>query len=171
MYKYLVYFLIFSFLGWCTEVVFHLLKCGRFINRGLATGPICPIYGVGICLASLILGRVESFFLTALFSMAILTVIEFAVGYFSDKCLGCRLWDYSSERGNIQGYVCPRFSVIWGIVCALVIRSLPRLDAPLLRLENPVAYSLSFVLLIISIADIKFSILDSKNAKSTQTTN
>ena len=28
------YFLIYSFLGWCTEVVYQALKRGKIINRG-----------------------------------------------------------------------------------------------------------------------------------------
>ena len=87
MYKYLLYFLIFSFLGWCAEVIFHLLKEGAFVNRGLAKGPICPIYGVGICLIDLLLGSIDSFLLLALLSMAVATAVELLVGYFTDHFL------------------------------------------------------------------------------------
>ena len=159
MYKYLLYFLTFSFFGWCTEVVFHFLKCGRIINRGLAKGPICPIYGVGVCVASLLLGHVESVILLALLSMAILTVVELAVGCFCDRALGERLWDYRAEKGNIFGYVCPRFSVIWGVACAALLKLLPLIDRLFARLKTPVFYGLSFTLLTLVIVDVKTSIL------------
>ena len=128
MYKYLLYFLIFSFLGWCAEVVFAAIKTGRFVNRGLLCGPVCPIYGVGICLSSLLLGSVKSFALLVLLSMAIATAVELAVGVVTEHSLGKRLWDYRGEKGNILGYVCPRFSLIWGVVCAIVLKLLPLLD-------------------------------------------
>ena len=159
MYKYLLYFLIFSFLGWCAEVIFHLLKEGAFVNRGLAKGPICPIYGVGICLIDLLLGSIDSFLLLALLSMAVATAVELLAGYFTDHFLSLRLWDYSSEQGNILGYVCPRFSLIWGVVCALVIKLLPSLDGLIARMESPLFYALSFLLLIFALSDVKLSML------------
>ena len=157
MYKYLLYFLIFSFSGWCAEVVFHLFKSGRLVNRGLARGPMCPIYGVGITLSSLLFGSVKSFVLLALLSMSVATAVEFAVGYFSEHVLSERLWDYTTEKGNIFGYVCPRFSLIWGVVCASVLKLLPRLDGLLVVLDRPVFYVISFLLLILTLVDERLS--------------
>ena len=165
MYDYLLYFLIFSFLGWCAEVVFCLFKTGRLVNRGLANGPVCPIYGIGICLSYFLLGTVESFVLLTLLSMAVATIVEFLVGLLTDIALGVRLWDYTGEMGNILGYVCPRFSIIWGVISAAVIKIIPRLD-PLLELfRNPMGYAVSISLFIIVVVDEKFSILNSKLIK------
>ena len=155
MYDYLLYFLIFSFLGWCTEVVFHIFKTGRLVNRGLAKGPICPIYGIGISLCYLLLGSVDNFILLALLSMAVATIVEFLIGFLTDKVLGQRLWDYTDERGNILGYVCPRFSLIWGVICAAVIKLMPRLEPLLLRMRTPQGYALVFTLCVIALLDIK----------------
>ena len=99
MYNYLLYFLIFSFLGWCVEVIFCFFKTGRFVNRGFAKGPICPIYGIGISLSYLLLGSVESFPLLALLSMATATAVELIAGVIFDKIFGVRLWDYTCEKG------------------------------------------------------------------------
>lgn len=158
MYKYLLYFLVFSFLGWCAEVIFYVFKTGRFVNRGLARGPFCPIYGIGICLSYLLLGSLESFILTALLSMAVATIVEFSVGFLVDRAFGRRLWDYTSEKGNILGYVCPRFSVLWGVICAAVIKSIPLLDAAINRMSTPFGYALTFVLLVLSFADISIQV-------------
>lgn len=158
MYKYLLYFLVFSFLGWCAEVIFYIFKTGRFVNRGLARGPFCPIYGIGICLSYLLLGSLESFILTALLSMAVATILEFSVGFLVDWALGRRLWDYTSEKGNILGYVCPRFSILWGIICAAVIKSIPLLDEAINRMSTPFGYALTFVLLVLSFADISIQV-------------
>lgn len=155
MYKYLIYFLIFSFFGWCTEVIFHIIKTGKIVNRGLCKGPICPIYGVGICLSSLLLSSVKSFILLSTLSMAIATIVEFFVGLFVDKVLKRKLWDYTEEKGNILGYVCPRFSLIWGVVCASVIRILPLLDPFVEFMSTPFGYALAFILSIIALLDIK----------------
>jgi uncharacterized membrane protein len=159
MYKYLLYFLIFSFLGWCAEVSFHAVKYKSLVNRGLARGPVCPIYGVGICLSYALLGSVDSFLLLALLSMAIATAVELAVGFFTDRALSLRLWDYTAERGNILGYVCPRFSVVWGIVTAAILRLLPLLSALIDALDTPVLRGVSFLLFILIVLDLKRSMI------------
>ena len=48
IYFILLYFFVYGFLGWCTEVGFAAFKTHRFVNRGFLNGPICPIYGVGV---------------------------------------------------------------------------------------------------------------------------
>ena len=153
MYKYLLYFLIFSFLGWFVEVTFQLFKGGGLVNRGLAKGPVCPIYGIGICLCAALLGGIESFLALALLSMAIATAVELAVGYFSDRVLSVRLWDYTSEKGNILGYVCPRFSLIWGLLCASVIRLLPLVDRVVDMLGGAVFKGAAFLVFVLVLAD------------------
>ena len=159
MYKYLLYFLIFSFLGWFVEVTFQLFKGGGLVNRGLAKGPVCPIYGIGICLCAALLGGIESFLALALLSMAIATAVELAVGYLSDRVLSVRLWDYTSEKGNILGYVCPRFSLIWGVVCATVIKLLPLLEPLIARLDTPLFKGISFTLFVLMMIDERISMI------------
>jgi uncharacterized membrane protein len=159
MYKYLIYFLAFSFLGWVTEVVFSFFKNGHFTNRGMCLGPFCPVYGVGMCLSYLLLFAVDNYSLLALLSMAIATFVEFLVGLFADRVLGKRLWDYSLEKGNILGYVCPRFSLIWGLVCAAVIKTIPRFDPLIDRLASPVLFGILFVIFLVLMVDVKMSML------------
>ena len=168
MYKYLIYFLAFSFFGWITEVIFSFFKNGRFTNRGLCLGPFCPIYGVGMCLSYLLLSSVENYFLLALFSMAIATLVEFLVGLFADRVLGKRLWDYSFERGNILGYVCPRFSLIWGFVSAAVIKMIPYLDVLIEMLTTPVFCGILFMIFLLLIVDVKMSMLKMINDKKSE---
>jgi uncharacterized membrane protein len=90
--------------------------------------------------------------------MAVATIVEFSVGFLVDRTLGRRLWDYTSEKGNILGYVCPRFSVLWGVICAAVIKSIPMLDAAINRMSTPFGYALTFVLLVLSFADISIQV-------------
>ena len=170
MYNYLLYFLAFSFLGWCAEVTFYIFKTGRLVNRGFAKGPFCPIYGVGISLSYLLLSSVENLLLLALFSMAIATAVELAVGLAFDKLLGIRLWDYRGERWSIGGYVCPKFSLIWGTVSAAVIRLIPTLDPLLTLARSPRICLLVLIAFVLMLLDIKRetvkAILGKRNLKS-----
>ncbi len=43
----ILYFFIYSFIGWCLETIYAFLVLGHFVNRGFLIGPICPIYGFG----------------------------------------------------------------------------------------------------------------------------
>ena len=48
MFELMVYFLLFiiySFIGWLTEIICIMITAKRFSNRGFLIGPYCPIYG------------------------------------------------------------------------------------------------------------------------------
>ena len=97
--------------------------------------------------------------------MAVAPIVEFLVGLFAHRTFGVRLWDYTGERGNILGYVCPRFSLIWGVISAAVIKLIPRLDPLLDLLRNPIGYAVSVLLFVMIIVDEKFSMAKPKMIK------
>ena len=37
-------FFIYSFIGWCGEVIVAAVNRHKFVNRGFIAGPLCPIY-------------------------------------------------------------------------------------------------------------------------------
>lgn len=41
------------------------------------------------------------------------TCIEFLTGYLYLKIKKVRLWDYSNQKDNFMGLVCPLFSTVW----------------------------------------------------------
>jgi uncharacterized membrane protein len=43
----ILYFLLYSFLGWAMETLYCSIGEKRFVARGFLYGPVCPIYGVG----------------------------------------------------------------------------------------------------------------------------
>ena len=50
VYELLWLFFIYSFIGWFFETVYAALRQKHFVNRGLVSGPLCIIYGVGAVL-------------------------------------------------------------------------------------------------------------------------
>ena len=98
--------------------------------------------------------------------MAIATAVEFTVGILFDKLLGIRLWDYREERGNIGGYVCPRFSLIWGLVSAAVIRLIPRLTFLTELSARPEIRVISVVLFALIVVDIKHELEKTTHRKA-----
>ena len=122
IYYSILYFFVYGFLGWCTEVIFAAFKQHRFVNRGFLNGPICPIYGVGVTLVIACLEAFQSNLLLLYISSVILvTVLEGVTGWAMDKLFHNKWWDYSKLPFNIGGYVCLLFSLIWGVACVFVV--------------------------------------------------
>lgn len=119
--------------GWVLEVLFRRFFSRanperKWINPGFCTGPYLPLYGCGLCLMYLIAGLEKWNLITDPFwnkvvlflAMAVcMTVIEYIAGVLSLKLMKVRLWDYSNEWGNIQGIICPKFSLIWAVLSVI----------------------------------------------------
>ena len=126
------YFLLYSFFGWCIEVAYHAVRNHKIINRGFLNGPVCPVYGFGVLLVffleSWVLIRSGSqtgeLPLPVLFllGMFLATFVELVGGFALDKLFHARWWDYSGMPLNLHGYICLRFSLIWGLAIVLVVR-------------------------------------------------
>ncbi|MBS6532119.1 MAG: hypothetical protein KH338_00625 [Oscillospiraceae bacterium] len=118
-------FFIYAFLGWCTEVSYAALKTGRFVNRGFLNGPVCPVYGCG---AVIVLWALEplrgNLLLLFLGSVALTSLLEWLTGFVLERLFHQRWWDYSQEPFNLNGYICLRFSIAWGLACLFVVKLL-----------------------------------------------
>lgn len=117
-------------LGWCIELLFRRFISSKnperkWINPGFLVGPWLPLYGFGLAslyfmsfipfigiksLDEITVGSVIS----AIIVMGLLmTLIEYIAGLIFIKGMHIKLWDYSNKKGNIQGIICPQFTVIW----------------------------------------------------------
>lgn len=116
-------FIVYAFIGWCTEVSYATLDTGKFVNRGFLNGPYCPIYGVGVVIVVAILTPLQDS-LTILFigSFLLTSTLEFITGFVLEKVFHNKWWDYSEFPFNIKGYVCLKFSIYWGLACTFVIK-------------------------------------------------
>lgn len=121
----LLIFAVYAILGWVTEVVFFTLKTGTFVNRGFLNGPLCPLYGFGVLGVLLIMYPIQdNILLLFIGSMAFCTAIELITGIVLEKLFHDTWWDYTDQPFNFKGYICLRFSIMWGIACVSVIRIL-----------------------------------------------
>ena len=117
LYLHIAFFFIYSFLGWVIEEIFAAFKYGRFINRGFLNGPLCPVYGISMFV---IVNVLSDYNLQPLWqvigAIGIVTVIEYVTGALLRKITGRRFWDYRNMPYNLNGYICLRYSVFWGIL-------------------------------------------------------
>ncbi len=115
-------FIIYAFIGWLSEVAYAALERGIFINRGFLNGPYCPIYGVGVLVVVVVLTPLKKNLIILYIGSFLLTsVLEFITGFVMEKIFHNKWWDYSDKPFNIMGYVCLKFSVLWGLACTFIM--------------------------------------------------
>lgn len=121
-YEVLWIFIIYAFIGWCTEVSYAALDRGIFVNRGFLNGPYCPVYGCGVLIVIVILTPLKGNLLILFLGSFLLTsVLEYITGYILEKVFHNKWWDYSDKPFNIRGYVCLKFSILWGLACTFIM--------------------------------------------------
>ncbi len=115
-------FIIYAFIGWCTEVSYAALDRGIFVNRGFLNGPYCPIYGCGVVIVVAVLTPLKDNLLILFIGSFLLTsILEYITGYLLEQVFHNQWWDYSDKPFNIHGYVCLKFSIYWGLACTFIM--------------------------------------------------
>ena len=96
LYQILAFFLIYSCLGWCLEVIYAAVSTGQLVNRGFLNGPVCPIYGFGMIIVLFTLSPLADNLLLLYIGGVILpSVLELAGGWDALQCsTTSRWWDY-----------------------------------------------------------------------------
>lgn len=124
-------FMIGCMAGWVIELVFRKFFGAhnpehKWINPGFLIGPYLPLYGFGLVVLFMLSlipylefsgylpkeGWARSIVTIVIIGIS-LTVLEYIAGIIFIKGMHVRLWDYSKCWGNIQGIICPRFSLFW----------------------------------------------------------
>lgn len=117
-----LYFVFYSFVGWCIETTFCCIVEKRFVPRGFLCGPICPIYGVGVLLMILFFSPFKNNLVAFYFiAMFVMTAWEYFVGWFLEITTHIKYWDYSDRPFNIKGRVCLSISLCWGVLSYIAI--------------------------------------------------
>lgn len=112
----------YAFGGWAMEVIISLLQRRKLVNRGFLVGPICPIYGVGALLLSLVVNSDES--LLVIFCVAVVgsAVLEYSVSYIMEKLFRVRWWDYTDQPFNLNGRICAESVLAFGVIGVLILK-------------------------------------------------
>lgn len=178
-YQILWYFMIYAFGGWCIEVIFHAISVGKVINRGFLCGPVCPVYGFGVLSVfgvvysvlpdifhypvEKLLGGDDLIGILLVFLCGVIfaTIVELIAGWGLDVAFHARWWDYSNEPFNFRGYICLRFSLIWGLACLLVVRVIqPAVaNSPLLKMPEKIGWPILVLLYVTFLADFVVTVM------------
>jgi uncharacterized membrane protein len=118
-------FFLYSFAG----VIVEMLYCWTLEYRGVVESrlgilylPFNLLYGTGGVIITLVLipvfdDPVAVFFL----GLVVGTVLEYFTSLIMEKAFGAVYWDYSKEFLNIQGRVCLKYAIFWGLLSLLLL--------------------------------------------------
>lgn len=160
----ILFFFIFSFVGWLWEVALYLFRDGILVNRGTLYGPWLPIYGVG-CTLIVLLTKFKTFrkmlknpMLTFAVVMALCSIIEYATSWYIELTTGVRYWDYTGVFLNVNGRICLECSIFFGLGGALCVYIVaPFLERNLQMITNKVKISMCIALILLFGADSVYS--------------
>lgn len=154
----IILFFVYSFAGWCMEVVLKYRQFHRFINRGFLIGPYCPIYGSGAVVVTVLIGGtvgpVGSYVETFLASFIICGLLEYGVSWYMEKLFHARWWDYSQKPMNIHGRVWIGNLVLFGIGGVLIVKCIdPPFFAMLDRWPVRTLYVAAILIIVVMLSD------------------
>ena len=116
------YFVIFSFCGWLLNGIRTLFEEKRFYNKGFLASPFCPSYGVGAVICYLALNHFQSNSFFLFFgSCVILSLVVILIGFFTEKVLGFKPWDFSKMKFNIGSYITLPYTLLLGIMGTVLV--------------------------------------------------
>ncbi|MCX7678842.1 MAG: hypothetical protein N2316_06450 [Spirochaetes bacterium] len=151
---------VYSFAGWIIEVVYRSWSQRRFVNAGFLFGPFVPLYGMGallVCTLGFVMKGYHPFF----FIMAIaivLSMLEYFIGFFSEKTLGLKLWDYSNNRFNLHGRICLTFSIVWTLLAVgLALFVHPKIYSAIKSLDPVLSQQLATAFMFYYVVDLSIS--------------
>lgn len=105
----------YSVLGWMIESIYCGVLHHKFVNRGFLNGPYCPIYGTGaVAMVALVALFPQNILLCFLVGAVAGSVIEYVTSYVMEKLFQTKWWDYSKNKFNLHGRICPLYAVFWG---------------------------------------------------------
>lgn len=106
------YFTVFGF----GAVIYSLVEV---VTRGYTHWTMTITGGVAFLLIYLINVNMKtnSLILRCLVGCLVITAIEFSVGMLVNRGLHWNVWDYSDEKFNLFGQICPLFSFLWFLIC------------------------------------------------------
>lgn len=153
--QWLLFFFAYCFVGWVWESCYVSVRKHQWVNRGFMHGPLLPIYGSGAVIILLMTIPVrENLGLIFLFGMVGATTLEYCTGVCMEKLFKVKYWDYSNYRFNLNGHICLRVSIGWGVFSILLVRGmhLP-VEYLVLKIPDNAAQLAAYILTVAAAVD------------------
>ena len=165
--QWVLFFFIYSFIGWVWECCFVSVRKRRWVNRGFMYGPMLPIYGFGALAVLISTIRVrDSIPLIFLFGMVGATLLEYVTGAVMERLFNVKYWDYSNQKFNLNGYICLTSSLGWGLFSVLLVKFVHvPIEGAVLKIPTIIAEGIACVLTVAAAVDVTQSFNDAMDLK------
>ncbi|HAQ63908.1 MAG TPA: hypothetical protein DCR23_05545 [Ruminococcaceae bacterium] len=163
--NYFLWFVFYSVSGWIIETLLFAVRDKKSVKRGFLFGPLCPIYGTGAVVCTLIMyGRITNFFVLFIAGLVLCDTIEYVTHYVMEKAFHAKWWDYSNQRFNIKGRICLASSLLFGGGVAVLIKFIqPAVMSVTDRIPFTAKAIAAFIIYSVLIVDVAFTIQSLKD--------
>ena len=116
----IVSFALYSFVGWCGEVVYNYFREKRWVNRGFLTGPFFLLYGAGAIVPAALFGENSPLWLVIPVAALWSAIVEYG-GSWALGRVGLSYWVYTGKPFNLHGRIClESIAIFTAAIVALV---------------------------------------------------
>ena len=150
--KYILLFFFYSAAGWCLESLYCSIGEKRFVNRGFLTGPMCPIYGTAALVMVILIYNPFRDNPLAVFLLGIILcdIVEFITSYLMEKLFSARWWDYTYELLNINGRICLKHTLYWGVISIIFVKTIhPAIDSLYSKIDGVYLKAILIITLLV----------------------
>ncbi len=157
--KIFIFFLIGCLIGTYYEEILYFVRTHNWESRdGLIYGPFSPIYGLGVSIFVIFLGKnndKRNVFKTWFYSALIGGVTEYLTSFIAEYIFGVQFWDYSNKFLNIMGRTTIPYMIFWGIGGLILMKVIYPLVSYLLeKIPIKIGNVLYYIIFIFIIIDL-----------------
>ena len=169
--KYSLLFFFYSAAGWLLESIYCSIGEKKIINRGFLTGPVCPIYGVAAVVMTVLIYNPfkDRPLLIFLLGIIFCDIVEYITSFIMEKLFAARWWDYTYEFLNINGRICLKHSLYWGVISVVFVRVIhPAVDKLYNRINGDYLFWIFVIILVIFVLDLINAVIKALDIRKLQ---
>lgn len=158
---------VYAFIGWIMETLYVSIPAGHFVERGFLRGPIIPIYAFGAYIVLYLLMPFGTHPLYIfVFGVIATSTLEYLTSFILEKLFNMKWWDYSKKKFNINGRICLKNSILFGLLSlALVLWIHPLIQQWTLKIPETLRTILCLIFLSIALLDFAFTLASMLNLR------
>ncbi|MBO4909234.1 MAG: putative ABC transporter permease [Lachnospiraceae bacterium] len=157
--KYMLMFLLASFIGWLYEIGCVYVMYKTYYDRGVLHIPCCPIYGFGMLILYFLFRKVKNPLIVFTGSVVVTTTVEYIAAIVLEYRFHRILWTYRDWPLQFQGRVSAISSCLFGIMALLfmklIVPGLNRIYAS--KVKNAVSAAVIILFLCIIAWEVHFT--------------
>ena len=163
LYIYLMFLIIYSFLGYIYEVFYQRIIFKKWVNPGFLHGPYFIVRGLfSLIVIYLLNGYYNDPLVIFVFGCIISSLFEYYTSYLLERVFKCKFWDYSGYKYNVNGRININKNILDGLLALVIIYCLnPLLKYVFSFVDTLYLKYISLGLLII-LLDFIFSFFEAK---------